>query len=171
MDAEKRYRAWIDFSAVSETEDAEGPVVAVELSRDEPSLEEVRGILGWRFTGEILQKPPRHSAMWVDGKRAYKMARKGEDFEMEARRVVVYEIGIVEYSFAELVIDVRCGKGVYVRSLARDIGEALGVGGYLTGLRRTAVGDFRVEDAVRLDDVTDELRQEDLIDVSVLRGR
>lgn len=104
-----------------------------------------------RFTGAIEQIPPAFSACKVDGKRAYKMARKGQNVELKPKLLVIDEIELLEYSPTSITIRVVCGKGTYIRALARDIGEALQSGGHLTALRRTRVGDVRVEECLNID--------------------
>jgi len=105
-----------------------------------------------KFTGEILQVPPLFSAVHINGKRAYNLARKGEHIEINARPVFIKEIEIQKFFPAEIILRVVCGKGTYIRSLARDIGEALNSGAYLTALRRTRIGDFKVEEAMTIED-------------------
>ncbi|MDQ7012782.1 MAG: tRNA pseudouridine(55) synthase TruB [Planctomycetota bacterium] len=161
MAGEKRYVAEVDLGHRSTTDDAEGELTAISLLRA-PSREEVEAVCA-RFVGVIEQKPPAHSAIWIDGQRAYKLARAGDAPEMKARPVEVHSIEVVEYEFPRLVLDVRCGKGTYIRSLARDIGGAIGGGGMLAGLRRTAVGGFTIERAVGLDDLAEPLLQEHLL--------
>ena len=162
MGMQKTYDAKIDLSAFTPTDDAEGEreEVAVETP---PSEDDVRAALE-TFVGEIQQVPPLYSAIHVDGKRAYKLARKGEDVELEARTVRIDSIELLEYEFPHVRVLVRSGKGVYVRSLARDLGKALGTGGYLSGLRRTAVGPYRVEDAVTAERLLQPIGQFDLLD-------
>lgn len=145
MSAEKRYRAEIDLAHTSETDDLESaprPVLPAAI----PSAESVRAACQ-SFIGRIMQAPPAHSAVWVGGERAYARARRGETVEPTERAVEVHAIDVLEYDWPRLVIDVRCGRGTYIRSLARDIGRALGVGGMLRALRRAAVGEFGVEQA------------------------
>ena len=103
------------------------------------------------FVGEILQRPPAYSAMKVGGRRAYDLARGGQVVELETRPVRVYGIEVLAYEWPLLRLRIDCGRGTYIRSLARDVGEALGVGGYLTTLRRTRVGAFDVSAAVTAD--------------------
>ncbi len=100
-----------------------------------------------QFTGNILQVPPVFSAVKIDGKRAYEHARKGFDPELKAKNIVIHSIELISLDMPQLVLRVTCGKGTYIRALARDLGIALGSGAYLTGLRRTRSGSFRVEDA------------------------
>jgi tRNA pseudouridine55 synthase len=110
-----------------------------------------------------MQRPPAYSAMWVDGERAYDLARAGAPPELPERPVTIHEIHVAEYDFPRLSITVRCGKGTYIRSLARDIGlAATGAAGCLTSLRRTAIGPYRVEDATRLEDLPAVLTEADL---------
>ena len=112
------------------------------------------------FLGAIEQVPPAFSACMVDGKRAYELARKGEEVELKAKQLVIDEIELLECRLPELTIRVRCSKGTYIRSLAREIGEALSSGAYLTSLRRTRSGTHDVEAAWQLDDFLKKLRGE-----------
>lgn len=100
-----------------------------------------------RFMGEVEQRVPAYSAVKINGQRAYKMAREGKEVEMPVRKVRIYEIEILRYEWPELEIRCKVSSGTYIRALGEDIGKALGVGGYLTALRRTQVGKYRVEDA------------------------
>ena len=104
------------------------------------------------FVGEIDQRVPNFSAVKINGERAYKLARKGVEVEMPVRKVQIYQIDILDYKWPELKIRCHVSSGTYIRTLGEDIGEKLGVGGYLTELRRTKVGDYKVEDAVKLED-------------------
>ncbi len=167
---DKRYTATIGFGASTTTDDAEGDVVAraedEELARlDEPA---VRAALA-RFVGTLAQRPPAYSAVHVGGERAYKKARRGEAVEVAAREVVIHALTLTSLEppgggrgaapplegarVRRAVVDVCCGKGTYVRALARDLGDALGVPAHLAALRRTASGAFTLADAVALDDV------------------
>lgn len=112
-----------------------------------------------RFTGRIEQVPPSFSACKIDGKRAYKMARKGDVVELKPKILVIDEIELIEYSQQEIKIRVVCSKGTYIRALARDIGAALGSGGHLTALRRTRVGDVAINDCLPLDAAVEMLRE------------
>src|SRR5206468_9275311 len=103
------------------------------------------------FLGEIEQVPPAFSAAKVTGQRAYDLARRGEEVTLQPRKVQVYGIDVRRYDYPEADLNVHCGKGTYIRSLARDLGERLGCGGYVSALRRTRVGPFFPEDAVPLD--------------------
>ena len=106
------------------------------------------------FIGIITQTPPRFSAIKVGGQRAYKLARKGDDFEIPSREVKIYSIDVLSYHYPELKIRVHCSSGTYIRTLAEDIGKALNTGAYLTALRRTKIGDFSISDAKPLSDFT-----------------
>jgi len=141
----KRYVAEIVLGATSTTDDREGQITPTPNARL-PSAEAVQGALG-RFAGPIQQAPPAYSAVHVQGRRAYKLARAGDQPDLPPRTVTVHEIQLAAYEPPRLRIDVRCGSGTYIRSLARDIGQALGVGGYCSALTRTEVGRFRIDDA------------------------
>jgi tRNA pseudouridine55 synthase len=149
MGASKTYEATIRFGGTTRTDDIDSEVVPWE-GAGEAARSAVDDAIK-RFVGDILQRPPAFSALKVGGKRAYELARKGKSVELEPRVVRVYAIEVMDYNWPNLVLRIGCGRGTYIRSIARDLGEALGVGGFLTGLRRTRVGEFRVEDAVTLD--------------------
>lgn len=106
------------------------------------------------LTGSIRQVPPVHSAIKIGGKRAYQFARKGQEVEMKHREVEVKSFEITEIQLPEVSFRIVCSKGTYIRSIARDFGETLGVGAYLTDLRRTRIGDFKIEDALSVEEVT-----------------
>lgn len=157
MLTEKVYSATVRLGATTTTDDAEGEVTATtdaaHLTRPQ-----VTAALA-AFLGEIDQVPSTVSAIKVDGKRAYALARAGEEVELKARRVTVHEIDAGDLragdGFADLDIRVRCSSGTYIRAIARDLGAALGVGGHLTALRRHAVGPFTLDDAnTDLEDLT-----------------
>jgi len=110
-----------------------------------------------KFIGEINQIPPLHSAIWVNGKRAYELARKGRDIELKSRPVTVTEFEVTAIKRPDVYFRVVCSKGTYIRSLARDFGETLGVGAYLGELCRTRIGEFRLEDAKTIEETDVEL--------------
>jgi tRNA pseudouridine55 synthase len=142
---DKGYTATITFGVSTDTLDPEGQV------NDEqpiPGLEDIRRAVS-RQVGEIEQKPPVYSAIHVKGKRAYAIARRGGRLELQARKVTVHRIDVLGYQKPNLEVAIKCSKGTYIRSLARDIGKLAGSCAYLTRLRRTAVGPFRIEDAVK----------------------
>ncbi|MFA7248501.1 MAG: tRNA pseudouridine(55) synthase TruB [Dehalococcoidia bacterium] len=151
--ARKRYRAEILLGRETDTYDIDGQVTA-EVDASGVTLDAVRTALG-AFTGEVMQVPPAYSAVKRGGQRAYRAARRGEPLLLEPRPVRVYGIEplelVHEEGIARLTVDVACGQGFYVRSLAHDLGAALGVGGTIAALRRTQVGPFLVEHATPLD--------------------
>ena len=161
MNTDKRYRTVIDLSAFTATDDLEGERAEVPVD-EPPTAEAVRAVLK-RFTGPIRQRPPVFSAVKIVGRRAYKMARKGQAVDLPARPVLVHTIDLISYGWPQAELAIQCGKGFYVRSLARDLGEALGTGGHCAFIRRTAVGPFTEAMATRLDDVPQPLAEEHLI--------
>lgn len=148
-DGEKRYIATVRFGATSTTDDPEGEVAETGARTDRAAL---LAALPTQ-TGEIEQIPPAASAVHVDGERAYRRFRRGEDVTVPSRRVIVHGIDLMRFDDATQTaeLDVRCGSGTYVRSIARDLGAALGCGAHLTALRRTAVGPFDVDAAAAPD--------------------
>ena len=153
VDGAKAYRFTVRWGAGTNTDDAEGEVV--ETSAVRPSRDEIEGLLG-QFIGDILQVPPAFSALKIDGERAYDLARSGEVVELEARPVVIDRFVLDDMPDADTaVFEAVCGKGTYVRALARDLGRQLGCFGHVIELRRTQVGTFDIEGATTLD----ELRQ------------
>ncbi len=157
MDTPKRYRTVIDLSAFTSTDDLEGDRLEVEVA--EPPDETRVGLVLETFRGRIMQRPPQRSAVKIGGRRAYVMARRGETVALEPRPVDVYELELVRYAWPLLEIAVTCGKGMYVRSLARDIGGTLGTGGHCRRLRRSAVGPFTEAEAQLLDRLPRPLEQ------------
>ena len=149
MLTEKTYAATVRLGVVTSTDDADGEVLATTPT-EHVTETDVRAAVA-RQVGEIDQVPSSVSAIKVDGKRAYARVREGEDVELPARRVTIHEAEAGEFRRDGDVLDfelrVRCSSGTYIRAIARDVGAALGVGGHLTALRRTAVGPFTLEDA------------------------
>ncbi len=139
----KEYEATLCLGAVTPSYDMEHPV-SETFPTEHITREAVEAALR-NFEGEISQVPPLFSAVKVDGKRAYKYARSGAEVEIKAKKITIHSIQLLEYSMPYVKIRVSCSKGTYIRALARDIGEALGSGAYLTALRRTRVGDVSVE--------------------------
>lgn len=149
MDAAKRYRFTVRFGASTTTDDSEGEIL--ETSDKRPSDAEIEALLP-AFTGTILQRPPDFAAVKIAGERAYDIARRGDVVDLPEREVRFDEIVLVERSDAEhAVFEAACGKGAYIRALARDMGERLGCFGHVTALRRLAVGPFTADAAVALD--------------------
>ncbi len=157
MNSGKEYEATIDLAHRSPTDDLEAEAFPVEVIQP-PTMEEVCAACS-RFVGQIDQAPPAHSAVWIDGERAYARARRGEDAMPAARPVEIESIDVLEYSWPLLSIRVRCGRGTYIRSLARDIGIALSTGGVLTGLVRTRVGGFTIGEAAHPDSLATDLER------------
>ena len=148
LDADKTYRATLKLGVTTTTADAEGEVLQrrdVNVSREQLQAACIR------FTGEIDQVPPMHSALKRDGKALYEYARAGIEVEREPRRVTIHAITIVAGHGDEWTLDVTCSKGTYIRTLAEDIGEALGCGAHLAALRRTASGALTLEGACTLE--------------------
>ncbi len=146
--SDKRYQATIRLGSSTDTYDSEG-IITSTADVGDISEEEFDEILQ-KFVGEMEQVPPPYSAIKVKGRKAYEMARKGEDVELEPRIINVYSLEILEWAPPEAVIDVYCSSGTYVRSLANDLGKELGTGAHLVGLRRTKSGRFTLRDAVPL---------------------
>ena len=148
QDGTKVYRFAIKWGSATATDDAEGSVVATSDIRPERAA--LEAVLP-QFTGTIWQRPPIFSALKVDGERAYDLARAGEAVELQPRQIDVEHIALVEHGSEQSVLEVTCGKGTYVRSLARDIAEALGTRGHVSMLHRAAVGPFHDQDALTID--------------------
>lgn len=143
----KRYRAEVRFGQATDTDDRCGAPLGT--ARPPPGEAQVRAALP-EFVGEIAQRPPAYSAKHVDGQRAYRLARAGRPPDLPPVPVRVYALELVRYGDGEAELRCEAGPGVYVRALARDLGDRLGCGAHLSALRRTAVGPFSVEDAIRL---------------------
>ena len=159
-DALKCYAFTMRLGQATNTDDAEGEVIAESDAR--PTDAQIKDALG-AFVGEIMQVPPRFSAVKIDGERAYKLAREGEDFEVEARPLWVEELVMTDRPDADHVtLEMTCGKGGYVRAIARDLGAALGCHGHVTTLRRLWSGPFRAEDGLSLDRIEALARTPDL---------
>ena len=153
MLTEKAYDATIRLGAATTTDDAEGEVVSTHAT-DGVEEDVVRAELA-RFVGDIEQVPTAVSAIKVDGQRAYARVRAGEQVELKARPVTIHELVVHEVSLPDVRISVRCSSGTYIRAIARDLGNALGVGGHLTALRRTAVGSFDLSVARTLEELSE----------------
>lgn len=165
MKQDKRYEAEITLGATSTTDDAEGTITSSkqqaagskgEKEIEQPTLEKVQKVLE-QFTGDIEQVPPQYSAVKVGGKRAYKTARSGGATELKARNVAIHSLELKEYAYPLLRVSCYVSSGTYIRSLARDIGEELDTGGYLSQLRRTKIGEYSVEDAAVADATKEQL--------------
>ncbi|WP_223607377.1 tRNA pseudouridine(55) synthase TruB [Chryseobacterium sp. OSA05B] len=145
QDAPKEYWTEIKIGVQTESYDTEKPEI---LQQDIAHIteEQINEALG-KFVGEIEQKPPVYSAIKIDGQRAYNLARAGEEVEMKSRKTTIFYINDIKIDLPLVSFTVGCSKGTYIRSLAHDIGQELGVGAYLTQLRRTKIGDYTIENA------------------------
>jgi tRNA pseudouridine55 synthase len=152
--SDKRYQAILKFGVATDTYDTEGKQVGETKSVEHITELDFQQLLK-KYEGTISQVPPAHSAVKVNGKKAYELARKGEEVELAPRMIDVYNLELLEWAPPEAVIDVYASSGTYVRSLANDLGSDLGVGAHLTGLRRTKNGQFTLRDAVRLQELKD----------------
>lgn len=150
---DKRYRAEARLGVSTDSHDHEGAVTAESEAWREIGEDEVESALV-RLRGTILQRPPTFSAKKVAGESAHRRARRGEAVELVPVEVTVHELTLVEFDPPVVRFDALCSSGTYIRALARDLGEALGVGAHLTALRRTAIGSFSVDDAVAVDDLS-----------------
>jgi tRNA pseudouridine55 synthase len=159
LDATKAYDFTISFGGETDTLDAEGTVIATSDVR--PSRDQVEAVLS-RFTGEIEQVPPAYSALKLDGKAAYARSRAGEEVEMKPRRVTIHELWLLDANPDEVTLSATVSKGTYIRSLARDIAQAVGAVGHVTYLRRTRAGPFDLESAISLDFLGEAAKARDL---------
>ena len=146
---DKVYEAEIILGKESTTGDPEGELTAV--SNTKPTTEAVQAVLA-AFTGEIRQRPPIFSAIKINGRRAYKLARDGKEVEIPERTVTIHSLELLDYTYPSLKIRTHVGSGTYIRSLAVDIGKALSTGAYCKTLRRTRIADWSIDDAKRLNE-------------------
>ncbi len=149
LDADKEYLVRVKLGEITTTADAEGEVVETHPT-DQVTREALEAVLP-RFRGQIEQLPPMYSAVKHKGERLYKLAREGVEVEREPRAITIHELELLEFDNPEFEIRVHCSKGTYVRTLAEDIGRALGVGAHVIGLRRTRVGPYQEEGMVTLE--------------------
>ncbi|WP_171131985.1 MULTISPECIES: tRNA pseudouridine(55) synthase TruB [unclassified Ruegeria] len=160
-DALKAYTFTVRLGQATNTDDAEGEVIAHSDAR--PSDDQIKQALG-PFLGEIMQVPPKFSAVKIDGQRAYKLAREGEDVDVAARPLWVEELVLIDRPDPDhVVLEMTCGKGGYVRSIARDLGEALGCHGHVKELRRIWSGPFEVQDGLSIEQI-DEMAKTKALD-------
>ena len=158
QDLPKIYEAEITFGASSTTDDAEGDITPTPPI-DPPAESVFRALLG-QFTGTIMQRPPNFSAVKIGGRRAHNMARSGMELKLAPRAVRIDSIELTSWQWPVARLVVHCGKGTYVRSIARELGQALGTGGHCTMIRRTAVGTFTIDRAVSMDALPEKITQE-----------
>jgi len=147
---DKIYEATFQLGKMSTTGDPEGDITSVNTIQ--PSTEEIAAVLK-QFTGEIRQRPPIFSAIKINGQRAYKLARDGQEVEIPLRTVTVYSLELIEYNYPTLSVRAHVSSGTYIRSLAVDIGEVLQTGAYCTDLRRTAINKWHIDEAKKLIDL------------------
>jgi tRNA pseudouridine55 synthase len=150
LELDKEYLATVRFGAATSTYDAAGVITATRpfYIREESLLAKLE-----TFVGERMQVPPAYSALKVNGRKAYEMARKGEEVELEARKVTIHTLDLIRWESPNAIIRVRCSRGTYIRALARDIGEAMNTHAHLVSLRRTRLGPFAVEHATTLEEI------------------
>jgi tRNA pseudouridine55 synthase len=156
----KVYRATFLLARQSETDDSEGPVTVLDDSL-QPTHAEIERALP-QFVGTIQQRPPLYSAIKVAGQRAYKLARKGAAAELAPRAVTIHHLQVTSYEYPELQLDIECSSGTYVRALGRDLAAALGTTAIMSELVRTAIGSFRLDDAVPPHELTSQSLQQQL---------
>ena len=167
MDGLKGYRFTVSWGEERETDDSEGGIAALSATR--PTRRAVEAALP-AFIGDIMQTPPRYSAIKIGGERAYDLSRAGATVEIEARPVRVEMLRLTEHRGDASAFEAICGKGTYVRAIARDLGRMLGCFGHVSGLRRTRVGPFREEHAISLDDLI-HLRDKAAVDEGPLASK
>lgn len=161
LNSDKRYHAGIYLGSRTTTGDREGELIG-PASHKEIEQVEITEILK-QFTGKQQQLPPMHSALKFKGQPLYKLARKGIDVKRDTREITIHSINLIKYQYPELVIDVLCSKGTYIRSLAEDIGEALGCGAHLYSLRRIQAGNFFIENSYTLEQLA-QIKQQQKIE-------
>lgn len=153
MDMPKTYTATLKLGVTSDTYDKTGVKLQTPNTKSQTiSKPKIQNILK-NFIGEINQMPPDYSAIKIKGKKAYELARKGIKPKLKPRKVKIYKIKLIKYKWPYLEIEVRCGKGTYIRSLAHDIGKKLGCGAYLEELTRTKIGKFSIKNSVKLEEL------------------
>jgi len=158
----KIYQTQIDLSAFTRTDDREGEREQITVN-SAPGRSDIDHALA-TMIGQIEQRPPAFSAVHVNGQRAYKLARKGQQVDIPMRTVRIDAIDLLNYDWPYLDLRITCGRGTYIRSIARDLGVQLGTGGHLSSLRRTAVGNFDLQSAVTFDRLDQPITQGDLLD-------
>jgi tRNA pseudouridine55 synthase len=152
MDGEKAYRFTVSWGAETNTDDSDGEMV--QSSAERPTAGEIEAILP-KFMGRIFQTPPQFSALKIDGERAYDLARDGEEVKLEPREVEITALRMVARDEETATFEAECGKGTYVRALARDFGRLLGCRGHISALRRTRVGPFSESEAITIEELKD----------------
>lgn len=151
MDFDKEYIATFKFGATTPCFDLEKSIDKI-FSYEHITSEMVKNVL-LKYTGEQEQIPPIFSAKWIDGKRAYKIARTGEIPDVKLKKINIYKLELLEFNLPEITVKIICSKGTYIRALARDFGNELQSGAHLTALRRTRIGDYYVVDAINFEQI------------------
>jgi len=152
LDDDKRYQVTVKLGVMTDTGDLEGQIIETKPV-PELTLEQIENCLT-KFVGELAQVPPMYSALKHNGKKLYELARDGITIEREPRQITIYEINLLEFTPETLTLDVACSKGTYIRSLAEDIGHDLGCGGTVTALRRTQAGQFHLQEAKTIEQLS-----------------
>jgi len=158
---DKTYEVELTLGLTSTTGDREGDLQHVSDSR--PTQEKVLDAVE-SFVGESMQMPPKFSALKVNGRRAYDLAREGKEVVLQPRKIIIHSITDISYNYPKVTFTTHVGSGTYVRSLAEDIGSALQTGAYMSALRRTIVGDKNIAEAIAVSDLTDEILQKTLVE-------
>ena len=158
MKQDKEYEVEALLGEVSTTGDAEGE--KTHISSNKPSSEDINRVLK-QFTGTLQQVPPQYSAIKINGKRAYALARAGKQVKLEPRTVIIHSISDITYAYPKLRFKAVVSSGTYIRSLVSDIGDTLGTGAYMSNLRRTKIGSYRIDDAIKVQEVERHLLQTD----------
>ena len=157
QEGEKSYEAVIRFGISTDTQDSEGKIIR-QCDTGEIDIEKIKETLE-RFTGQQEQIPPMFSALKFKGKRLYHFAREGVSIPRKPRRINIYEIKLIDFTLPDLKVLVRCSKGTYIRTLASDIGDYFGCGAYLFSLKRVKVGDFSIENSLKIEEVRELVKQ------------
>lgn len=165
MGAPKTYETTVKLGATTATDDPESPEEPFPNAAERPDRHHIDAALK-KFIGPIQQTPPIYSAIKLGGRRACDRVRDGQTVELKPRTVQVYGIDLLSFDWPVLKLRIDCGRGTYIRSIARDLGAELGVGGYLTALRRTRIGDCLIENAASLEDLSAENVSDRLIQIS-----
>ncbi len=158
----KEYEGEITLGATSNTGDQDGIITPNPANLRHPEQNEIQDALN-AFLGESLQVPPMFSAKKIAGKKLYELARQGKTVEREAKRIVIYEVALIEYSYPRIVFRVRCSKGTYVRQIAVDLGERLKTGGYLSALRRTFSEPFSIKETMTMEKMAELAHSQQLV--------
>ena len=169
MATTKVYEAEVDLSAFTASGDREEPRQEVAVA-EPPTAAAVAAACAALQGPAVQQVPPQYSAIHIDGRRAYQLARDGEDVAMKPRQVRIDAVDLLDYAWPIARVRVVCGKGTYIRSLGRDLGVAMGTGGHLASLQRTAVGAYRVQDAVPLERFRTPLTEAELLPIGEVNG-